>query len=84
MLNTRERPTLEQTLEHELRPLPLEAVEQLAAGEAQVIDTRDRARFEAAHLKGSINIGLDGSFATWCGTVLDQERPIVLDRRARA
>jgi rhodanese-related sulfurtransferase/glyoxylase-like metal-dependent hydrolase (beta-lactamase superfamily II) len=77
-LNARERPTLEQALEHELRPLSLKEVLELGDQGAQLLDTRGRARFEAAHLRGTINIGLDGSFATWCGTVLDQERPIVL------
>jgi hydroxyacylglutathione hydrolase len=77
-LNARERPTLEEALEHELRPLSLEQVLELSDGGAQLLDTRGRARFEAAHLRGAINIGLDGSFATWCGTVLEQERPIVL------
>lgn len=77
-LNTRERPTLEQALVHELRPLSLEQVRELAARGAQLLDTRGSARFEAAHVRGSVNIGLDGSYATWCGTVLDQERPIAL------
>ena len=27
---------------------------------------------------GSINIGLGGQYATWVGTVLDQEQPIVI------
>jgi hydroxyacylglutathione hydrolase len=77
-LNTRERPTLEQALVRELRPLSLDQVRELAAAGAQLLDTRGSARFEAAHLRGSLNVGLDGSYATWCGTVLDQERPIVL------
>jgi rhodanese-related sulfurtransferase len=43
-----------------------------------LLDTRDGAKFEGAHLKGSVNVGLGGSYATWCGTLLDPERPIVL------
>ena len=38
----------------------------------------DQADFEGAHIRGGLNIGLGGSFATWCGTILDHERPIVL------
>jgi hydroxyacylglutathione hydrolase len=34
--------------------------------------------FAAAHLAGSINIGLGGQFATWAGTVLSRESPIVI------
>ena len=44
---------------------------------AQMLDTRDPAEFAAAHLAGSINIGLGGQYATWAGTMLDRERPIV-------
>jgi hydroxyacylglutathione hydrolase len=45
---------------------------------AQLLDTREAEAFEAAHLKGSLNVGLSGSYATWCGTLLDPKRPIVL------
>jgi hydroxyacylglutathione hydrolase len=78
VLNTRERPTLDETLERELRPLSLAEVRALAADGAQVLDTRDPADFEGAHVSGSVNVGLGGSFATWSGTVLDPERPVVL------
>jgi len=78
VLNTRERPTLEQALERELKALSLEETVELARGGAQLLDTREPAQFEGAHLIGSVNIGLGGSFATWCGTILDQGRPIVV------
>ena len=78
VLNARERPTLEQALERELRPLTLEQTLALLSAGAQLLDTRDGAKFEGAHLKGSVNVGLGGSYATWCGTLLDPERPIVL------
>jgi len=45
---------------------------------AQALDVRDPEAFDAAHLSGSINVGLEGAYATWAGTVLDSERPIVL------
>jgi rhodanese-related sulfurtransferase len=45
---------------------------------AQLLDTRESAEFEGAHMRGAINIGLGGSFATWCGTLLDHDRPVVL------
>ena len=50
---------------------------QQAAG-AQVLDTRDPAEFAAGHLAGSINIGLGGQYATWAGTLLSRDRPIVI------
>jgi glyoxylase-like metal-dependent hydrolase (beta-lactamase superfamily II)/rhodanese-related sulfurtransferase len=78
VLNARERPTLEQALERELRPLTLAQSLELAAGGAQLLDTREPVKFEGAHLRGSVNVGLSGSYATWCGTLLDPQRPIVL------
>jgi rhodanese-related sulfurtransferase len=77
-LNARERPTLDQALDRELRPLTLGETLKLQADGAQVLDTRDGAKFDGAHLKGSINVGLGGSYATWCGTILDPEKAIVL------
>jgi len=77
-LNAQEHPTLDRELERELRPLPLERVMSLAEGGAQLLDSRDPAEFEAAHLRGAVNVSLTGSFATWCGTILDPERAVVL------
>jgi hydroxyacylglutathione hydrolase len=78
VLNTKERPTLEETLDRELQPLSL--VDALAVSQAggQLLDTREAADFEGAHLRGSLNVGLGGSYATWCGTILDRARPIVI------
>jgi len=45
---------------------------------AQVLDTREAGEFAAAHLAGSINVGLGGQYATWAGTVLNPERPVVI------
>jgi len=45
---------------------------------AQLLDTRDAVDFAGAHVRGSVNVGLGGSFATWCGTVLDHRRAAVL------
>jgi DMSO/TMAO reductase YedYZ molybdopterin-dependent catalytic subunit/glyoxylase-like metal-dependent hydrolase (beta-lactamase superfamily II) len=78
VLNSKERPTLDEALERELQPLSLERVLELQLEGAQILDTRDPADFEGAHLTGSVNVGLGGSYATWCGTLLDRERPIVL------
>ena len=50
----------------------------LREGGAQLLDARDPADFAAAHLLGSVNIGLSGQYASWAGTLLDRERPIVI------
>lgn len=77
VLNSQERPTLDATLER-ITPLTLDHLLALQETGAQVLDTRDPAEFAAAHLAGSINIGLGGQYATWAGTVLSRERPIVI------
>jgi rhodanese-related sulfurtransferase len=78
ILNTKERPTLETSLEQALAPLSLDAVLRLEADGAHLLDVRTAADFAGAHLRGSVNIGLDGSFATWSGTLLDPSHPIVV------
>lgn len=78
VLNTQEHPTLDEALERELRPLSLAEALELTDGGAQLLDTRDPADFAGAHVRGSVNVGLGGSFATWCGTVLDPGTPVVL------
>ena len=78
VLNSQERPTLDQALAREMNPLTLDSVLELQAAGAQVLDTRDATEFASAHLAGSINIGLIGQYATWAGTVLDHKHPIVI------
>jgi rhodanese-related sulfurtransferase len=78
VLNSRERPTLDQALARELNPLTLEQLRAAVRNGAQLLDTRDSSEFAAAHLAGSVNIGLGGQYATWAGTLLDQSAPIVL------
>jgi hydroxyacylglutathione hydrolase len=77
VMNSEERPTLDQTLAH-VNPMTLDDVLALQTVGAQILDTRDSGEFAAAHLAGSINIGLGGQYATWAGTVLDREHPIVI------
>jgi glyoxylase-like metal-dependent hydrolase (beta-lactamase superfamily II)/rhodanese-related sulfurtransferase len=78
ILNSRERPTLDRSLEQGLRPLSIEELRGLRDARAQLLDARDPTDFAGAHLLGSVNIGLGGQYASWAGTLLDRERPIVI------
>lgn len=78
VLNSQERPTLDQALARELTPQSLDTVLALQSVGAQILDTRKPEEFAAAHLAGSINVGLVGQYATWAGTVLDHQHPIVI------
>jgi len=67
-------------------PLPCDAVmEELNRG-ALPLDVRDAAQFAARHVDGAINVGLDGQFASWCGTILPHDAPLVViaENAARA
>src|SRR5262249_6185959 len=77
-LNRTRRDTLDESLKRALRPLDLEQVLKLQQDGAVVLDVREAAEWGPAHLAGSLNIGLGGKYATWAGSVLDPERPIVL------
>jgi glyoxylase-like metal-dependent hydrolase (beta-lactamase superfamily II)/rhodanese-related sulfurtransferase len=78
MLNRKERPTLQRSLERALVPLSLDEVSRRQAMGSQIVDARDPADFAGAHLAGALNIGLGGRYASWAGTLLDRERPIVI------
>jgi hydroxyacylglutathione hydrolase len=78
VLNSRERPTLDESLARELNPMTLDQMLALQQIGGQILDTRDPGDFAAAHLAGSVNIGLGGQYATWAGTVLSREKPIVI------
>jgi rhodanese-related sulfurtransferase/glyoxylase-like metal-dependent hydrolase (beta-lactamase superfamily II) len=54
-----------------------EVLECQAAG-AVALDTREPADYAASHLRGAVNVGLQGRFAEWAGDVLDPESDIVL------
>lgn len=76
-MNRRERGTLDKALAA-LPELSLAEAEKLAREGAALLDTRDPADFAGAHWRGAVNIGLDGKFANWAGSVLDRERPVVV------
>lgn len=65
-------------LEARLAPLTLDQVLEARRAGAQLLDTRDPAEFAAGHLPGSTHVGLGGKFASWAGTLLPPDRPMVL------
>jgi hydroxyacylglutathione hydrolase len=78
ILNSKERPTLDESLARQLNPMTLDQVLAVQNAGGQLLDTRDANDFAAVHLAGSINIGLGGQYASWAGTVLSREHPIVI------
>ena len=59
-------------------PLPPAEVSRLAERGAVLVDVRSAAAFGTAHPVGAVNVGLSGQFASWAGTLLPPDRPLVL------
>lgn len=60
------------------RPMDIDEVLAAQADGAVVVDTRDSAEFARGHLAGSINVGVEGRYAEYVGTVVPPGTPIVL------
>jgi glyoxylase-like metal-dependent hydrolase (beta-lactamase superfamily II)/rhodanese-related sulfurtransferase len=56
---------------------PAEVQVKVKAG-ATILDTRPAEQFTAAHIPGSIFIGLTGQYASWAGTLLGLNQELVL------
>ena len=52
----------------ELKPVAAEELKSLLSKGRIVVDVRDSDEFAAAHVPGSINVPLNGQFASWAGT----------------
>jgi rhodanese-related sulfurtransferase/glyoxylase-like metal-dependent hydrolase (beta-lactamase superfamily II) len=78
ILNRKERVSLGAAMEKTLKPLSLDEVLALGKSGAQLLDVRDGIDFEGGHLKGTLNIALSGKYATWAGSMLAHDAPIVV------
>ncbi len=63
-------------------PLTPDSVREEINRGAIVLDVRDANAFGAGHIAGALNIGLGGQFASWCGTLLPADAPIVVSADA--
>ena len=70
--------TLQEVLKKSLAPLSTDTVLEHQKNGAQILDVRKAVDYAGGHMKGSLNIGLTGKFATWAGTLLNPKRPVVL------
>ena len=78
ILNRQERSSLEEAMRKTLKPLSLEEVLAVGRSGGQLLDVRDGIDFEGGHLQGSLNIALNGKYATWAGSMLSHDKPIVV------
>jgi rhodanese-related sulfurtransferase len=54
------------------------AVEKLSGEGHVILDVRSAAEFGAGHVPGSLNIGLGGQFASWAGSLIAMDAPIII------
>ena len=78
ILNRKERTALHDAMEQQLKPLSVDEVLAMQKAGAQILDVRDGIDFEGEHMKGAINIALSGKYATWAGSMLTHDLPIVV------
>ena len=76
VLNRKDRPLLDEASLP--TALDLDEVEQLVATGALLLDGRDPDDFGRGHLLGSINVGLNGRYAEFAGSVVPHDADIVL------
>ncbi|MGZ3898792.1 MAG: MBL fold metallo-hydrolase [Bacteroidia bacterium] len=62
----------------EKHPLSVFRFEEEVVKGALIIDTRNAEEFGKGYIPGSINIGLNGDFAVWVGTLIEFNKPMVI------
>ncbi len=76
VLNRKDRPLLDETAP--LRALDLDEATRLVDAGAILLDGRTPEEFAHGHLVGSVNVGLEGRYAEFAGSVVPSDADIVL------
>jgi glyoxylase-like metal-dependent hydrolase (beta-lactamase superfamily II)/rhodanese-related sulfurtransferase len=70
-LNQEGATSLQQVLNKGIRPLSVQDIDDLRLNSSiLILDTRPAQIFKNAFIPGAINIGIDGNFAPWVGTLI--------------
>lgn len=77
MINKNGYDNIDEVMQRNLKPLSADDVKKEIARGTLILDTRIPDSFEKGFIKGSMNIGLNGTYAVWLGTLIDISRPLV-------
>jgi hydroxyacylglutathione hydrolase len=70
--------SLDSVFDKGLVPLSIDQFKQKEKEDVWILDTRPATVFTQGFVPGSINIGLDGRYAEWAGTILPYKQPLIL------
>lgn len=78
MINKSGYENIEDVLNRNIKALDITQVKKHIEHGALVLDTRNANDFEKGFIKNAINIGLDGTFAVWVGTLIDINKTLII------
>lgn len=70
--------SLDKVFDGNLVALSVKEFQERMSNEVVILDTRTANKFEKGFISGSVNIGLDGEYAVWVGTLIDIKKSILL------
>lgn len=79
VLNKMGYESIDVVMERGLQALDVKALDNALENGAFLLDSRDFKAFREGYIPGSVNISLDGMFAVWVGTLIEElDTPIVV------
>ncbi|MGL4599855.1 MAG: rhodanese-like domain-containing protein, partial [Bacteroidia bacterium] len=78
MINKQGYMAIDEVMERNLNALSAADVKKYMAEGALVLDVRTPDEFEQGYIPSAINIGLEGTFAVWVGTLIDIKQKLIL------
>lgn len=77
-MNKQDRQTIDELLERAHHAIDIEELRRRAAVGEQIVDIRDETDVHQAYYRPAVNIGLEGKYATWAGSILSYDTPITV------
>jgi len=78
MINKQGYAAIDGVMKRNMKALSIPEFEKEVASGTVILDTRCPDDFEKGFIPGSINIGLNGMYAIWAGTILDINVPLAI------